>query len=363
MNVRFAIASDLHIALPETIEEKTRFHLIEVSIPCFESVLSHLETLNLDFLLIPGDLTQDGEFKNHQWLQQRLEKLPFPVYVIPGNHDIPYLKATDKSIGFNDFPSYYQKSGYENCQQLYYSREIAEGIQLIALNSNQINDENKQLGYMDETQLIWLEKTLNEIQNKLVLVMIHHNVIEHLPDQSNHCLGRRYMLDNAPNLLAILNKYQVKLIFTGHLHIQDISEYQGIYEITTGSLVSYPHPYRILQLKTNSLNEIELEIESYRVKKIDQYQHLLDKSKKYLGDRSFDFMIKLLTESPLNLKMIEAEKLAPQLKDFWATIANGDAMLNFPNLPAEINQYFQKFGAINSEGKPNFIDNNTILKL
>jgi 3',5'-cyclic AMP phosphodiesterase CpdA len=92
INFRFAIVSDLHIALPHTIwDHPSRFHLVEVSIPAFESVLEHLTQLDLDFLLIPGDLTQHGEPENHAWLANRLSQLPFPVYVIPGNHDVPVL--------------------------------------------------------------------------------------------------------------------------------------------------------------------------------------------------------------------------------------------------------------------------------
>ena len=66
---RFAIVSDLHIALPHTIwQHPSRFHLVEVSIHALESVLEHLTQLELDFLLIPGDLTQHGEAENHSWL-------------------------------------------------------------------------------------------------------------------------------------------------------------------------------------------------------------------------------------------------------------------------------------------------------
>ena len=86
--IRFAVVSDLHIGLPHTIQDyPTRFHLVEVSIPALEQVLSQISQLDLDFLLIPGDLTQHGEPENHAWLSQRLADLPFPTYVIPGNHD------------------------------------------------------------------------------------------------------------------------------------------------------------------------------------------------------------------------------------------------------------------------------------
>lgn len=364
MNIRFAVVSDLHIALPETIDNSAlHFHLSQFSIPVLEVVLQHLNALDLDFLLLPGDLTQDGEIVNHQWLQQKLATLPYPVYVIPGNHDVPSLTGSNEAIAFQEFPHYYQQFGYQDLRQMDYTCQLAEGVQLVALNSNYFNEEGKQLGCLTKAQLIWLENTLAQFQDKFVLVMIHHNVIEHLPNQSHHPLGRRYMLDNASQLLSILKKYQVKFIFTGHLHIQDIATHQGIYEITTGSLITYPHPYRVLELRIDNQREVNLKIESHRVTKLEEKEDFATFSQEYMGERSFPFMMKLLTTPPLNLSMAEAEKFAPHLRYFWAHIANGDCVFNFPELPAHINQHFQKFGAINEQGEPQLIDNNTLIEL
>ncbi|NCO76342.1 MAG: metallophosphoesterase [Cyanobacteria bacterium] len=359
MNVRFAIASDLHIALPETIDSNAnRFHLTQFSINALEVVLQHLNTENIDFLLLPGDLTQDGEKVNHRWLKAKLATLPYPVYVIPGNHDIPSLTGNETTIAVSDFPHYYQQFGYQNTENLDYTCEVSDGLQLVALNSNQFNAEGKQLGCLSENQFTWLEEILSNFTNKLVLLMIHHNVIEHLPQQSNHILGQRYMLDNASRLLSILEKYQVKFIFTGHLHIQDIATYKNIYEITTGSLITYPHPYRILELKDN-----QLIIESHRITELPEKKNLGDFSAKWTSDRSFTFMMTILTSPPLNLSVTQAQEYAPLLKHFWADIAHGDKLFNFPELPSEINQYFQKFGAVDENGKPQFIDNNTKINL
>ncbi len=249
MNFRFAIISDPHVAVPQTIaHDSTQFALVEVSILALEKVFRHIEQLEIDFLLLPGDLTQDGEPDNHLWLQQRLASLPFPAYVVPGNHDVPSLQSTKRTIGFNQFPSYYCQHGYSNVNQLYYTCEVLPGVQLIGLNSNQFNHEGRQLGYLDEEQLTWLEKLLHQLKEQLILVMVHHNVIEHLPGQADHELGKRYMLDNAPLLLKMLKDAGCQLIFTGHLHVQDVAYSNNIYEITTGSLVSYPHPYRIVEI-------------------------------------------------------------------------------------------------------------------
>lgn len=361
LNFRFAIVSDLHIALPHTIwDHPNRFHLVEVSIPAFETVLEHLTQLDLDFLLLPGDLTQHGEPENHAWLQAKLAQLPFPVYVVPGNHDVPVLLGNEQSIAFADFPHYYRKCGYEDPQQPYYNCELLPGVRLIGLNSNSFNDQGEQVGRLDNKQLRWLEAELAATSDELVLVMIHHNVVEHLPNQSDHPMANRYMLENAPQLLQLLQKYEVKLVFTGHLHVQDVACSQGVYDITTGSLVSYPHPYRVLEFHRDHLGKERLQIVSHRVESVHNFPNLQHSSRQWMGDRSFPFLIKLLTSPPLSLSLAQAKKLAPSLRDFWATIADGDAVLDYPDFPLEVRRYIQAYGAIDSA---TLIDNNSTLLL
>ncbi|MBW4616849.1 MAG: metallophosphoesterase [Desmonostoc vinosum HA7617-LM4] len=362
-NFRFAVVSDLHLALPHTIwDHPSRFHLVEVSIPAFESVLEHLIQLDLDFLLLPGDLTQHGESANHNWLQQRLSQLPFPTYVVPGNHDVPVLMADQQSIAFADFPYYYSKFGYDNPQQIYYTQQLLPGVRLIGLNSNSFNDQGEQIGRLDSKQLEWLDEVLAATGDELILVMVHHNVLEHLPNQSRHPLGNRYMLENAPELLQVLRRYDVKLVLTGHLHVQDVAYSKGVYDITTGSLVSYPHPYRVLEFHQDNHGREWLQILSYRVDSVPDFPDLQQLSRKWMGDRSFPFLVKLLTHPPLNLPLSQAKELAPGMRDFWATIADGDAVLDYPQFPLEVRRYIQTYAAA-TRGKATLIDNNSTILL
>lgn len=353
-NFRFGVISDPHIGLPHTVRDGPhRFHLVEISIPALESALMHLSQLDLDFLLFPGDLTQDGEPDNHAWLGQRLADLPFPAYVIPGNHDVLAPVATDTCIGLQDFPSYYPKSGYQDPEQLYYTCKPLPGIRLIALNSNQFDAEGRQLGIVDDDQLAWLQNVLEQTTEELVLVMVHHNVLEHLPNQTQDVIGRRYMLGNAPQLLDILKAHQVQLVFSGHLHIQNIAHQDGLYDITTGSLVSYPHPYRIVEVQHNR----DVSIESHRVTSLPNWPQLQQTSRQMMGQRSARMMTRLLTQPPLNLEPEAAAEVALQLQDFWATVADGDPVLDFPQLPVPVQRYVERF---NHRGVP---DNDVTLTL
>jgi len=361
---RFAVVSDLHIALPHTVwYHAKRFHLTEVSVSAFEGILQHLSQLDLDFLLLPGDLTQHGEPENHTWLGERLAQLPFPVYVIPGNHDVPVALADGYSIGLADFPHYYRKFGYNDPRQLYYTCEVLPGVRLVALNSNLFNPAGEQIGYVDAAQLQWLEQVLATAQDELVLVMVHHNVVEHLPGQSRHPIGQRYMLQNASELLEILSQAKVQLVFTGHLHVQNIACNRGVYDITTGSLVSYPHPYRICHCWQDE-GQHRLKIESLRVESVPGFPQLQYTSREWMGDRSVPFMMQMLTYPPLNLTPTEAQALAPSLRYFWAAIADGDPEFNFPDFPAPVRQYFENYSSAHANGRiAGLADNNTTLLL
>ncbi|MEM8603523.1 MAG: metallophosphoesterase, partial [Cyanobacteria bacterium P01_H01_bin.121] len=320
--------------------------------------------LDLDFLLLPGDLTQHGERENHRWLRDRLATLPFPTYVVPGNHDVTRPEGDDERIGLPEFPHCYPKQGYQGQAQLYYCCQPLPGINLIGLNSNWFDAQGKQQGVVDTEQLEWFAQTLATLKPGFTIVMIHHNLIEHLPNQSQHPLSRRYMLSNAPDLLDILQRSPVQestLIVTGHLHVQDIAHQGSIWEITTGSLVSYPHPYRLCQLKQAENGQYSLAVESPRIHAVPDWPDLQTQSRDWMGQHSERFMLKLLTAPPFNCSEQTAEPFLPHLRYFWAKIADGDPYFEFPQFPEPMQRYFERFNAADVNGGLQTSDNDTTL--
>ncbi len=366
---RFGIVSDLHIALPHTTwDHPSRFHLVEVSIPALNQVLDHLEHAELDFLLLPGDLTQHGEPDNHAWLVERLAQLPFPVFVVPGNHDGPHLQADERSIGLIDFPYYYQSFGYQHRDHpdhLYYTCTPLPGVRLIALNSNQFDETGTLYGGIDEQQWAWLDQILARSTNELILVMIHHNVVEHLRGQARHPWGQRYVIRNASALIRRLEATSAQLVFTGHFHLQNIARRRGVYEVTTGSLVSYPHPYRIVDVEPNRAGDHQLRIQSHWVKTLPDWPDLIHMSREWMADRSVPVLQKFLCAPPVNLDPDHAGHLSETLRYLWADIAAGDAHFRFPGFPPTVQSYLEKLNrsASCNPNDPVTSDNTTILPL
>ena len=366
---RFAVVSDLHIALPHTIwDSPTRFHLVEVSIPAFEQILDHLARVDIDFLLLPGVLVQHGERENHQWLVQRLGQLPYPVYVVPGNHDVVKHGGCDRTLSLDEFVHLYQDFGYTDPTQPYYHHKLLDGLHLIGLNSNgfEPNGDPFYTGWLDPEQVDWLDQPLVQLaqlpNQPLTLVMLHHNALEHLPRQSHSRMGQRYMVKNATDLTERLQAANVPLMFTGHLHVQDVAQANRLYEVTTGSLVSYPHPYRICELAIADADH-RLDITSHRIEAVPDWPTLQATSQQWMAEHSFPYMMKLLTSKPLYLPPAEAEKIAPVMQNFWARVAGGDALFDFPELPPKLQRYFHTFSATAPDGQPQCIDNNATLWL
>jgi predicted phosphodiesterase len=349
VHFRFAILSDPHITLPETLKDYPgRAPLYEVSQSALSAVLADLRNCDLDFLLIPGDLTQNSERVNHAWLRDALEALPFASYVIPGNHDARTWESSPELLGLKDFPKFYGQFGYDESQSLDYEREILPGVRLIGLNSNVI-EGHKVLGRLSQTQLDWVASRLAAHPEAIWLVMVHHNLLEHLPFQRLNPILSDYVLPT--DALAQVLKGYSAMVFTGHLHVQDIAQQGDLYEITTGSLVSYPHPYRLLHWEDG-----KLQVETRHIQNLPDWPNLPKISLERMAQGSHHYMIRWLSGA-LDIPQAEAANYAEPLRYFWATIAAGDAQFDFPDLPANVQAFMAQF----NDQPP--ADNDTILPL
>jgi len=238
----------------------------------------------VNFVLVCGDLTKDGELINHNIAAQRLKKLSvagIPAYVVPGNHDINnpdavrYNGETTEpvaSISADDFARIYGDFGFNAAimrddDSLSYVAEPVEGLWLVALDACRYRDNvpgkhETVSGKISQRTADWTASVLREAanRNKAVMAMMHHGTVEHWEGQRK--LHPDYLIQDFINFGNFLASWDVRFIFTGHYHAQDIakSEYNGkiIYDIETGSLVTAPCPVRYIEIK-NGVMDIRTE--------------------------------------------------------------------------------------------------------
>jgi hypothetical protein len=86
--------------------------------------------------------------------------------------------------------------------------------------------------------------------------MMHHGVVEHWAGQAK--LHPYYLVEDYTNIASFLAAWDVRLVFTGHYHAQDIALARFgdkfIYDIETGSLVTAPSPIRFMEISDNTIH-------------------------------------------------------------------------------------------------------------
>ena len=288
--LKIAVVSDIHYMHPSLLGTGSSAgvafqnyvnqdpKLVEFSDPIWREVMAEITTEKPDILLVPGDITKDGEKIGHQAMAaffNQLKSSGIKVLVVPGNHDINNAKAK-KYIGDNDYPvemttpaefaSIYGNFGYNgaisrDANSLSYVTQLQPGLRLIAIDASKYEEYGPSgdvaAGRIKPATLSWIlnQMAIAKQQHMQVFAMMHHNLIEHYTGQSQ--LDPGYVIDDYVNVANTLMDAGLKIIFTGHYHASDISSYEHngnkLFDIETGSLVTAPIPYRIVKWENNKL--------------------------------------------------------------------------------------------------------------
>lgn len=325
--IKIAVFSDPHLYDPSLGTTGSAFEayvgqdrkLIAQSDAVLQKVVSNLLAEKPDIVLVPGDLTKDGEKHNHEkfagYLRQ-LKNAGIKVLVVPGNHDInnpqshSYSGDTPTAIPTvtpAEFKSIYADFGYGSAKEfapnsLSYLAEPIEGLWILGIDATK-HDNNvghsTTSGEIKSTDLSWIKTKLAEAKskNKKVLAMMHHGAIEHYTGQSQY-FGE-YVIDNWSTITPQLADAGLKVVFTGHFHAQDIVSHKTgagntIFDIETGSLVTYPCPYRMIELTTDN----KLKVKSFRTEgvsyNIGSHPNFQSYAKAYLEDGLDELIIYMM---------------------------------------------------------------------
>ena len=286
-----AVVSDIHVMAPSLLPEgaketdtwknyyATQRKMLEQSAGLFNQFVTEMITKKPDIVLITGDLTKDGEEESHKYVRAKLEKLTeagIKVFVIPGNHDFgeegspkQYLANGNTEpapvLAYNNFAGFYKGYGYGDeaseydVNSLSYVAEPVEGLVLLAIDSHSAS--------IPEETLTWLCDRATEAHaaGKQVIAMMHHPLFPHITGAD--LFISTYTVDDYATVRNALINAGVNVILTGHFHTSDIAkdwnndESKAIYDINTGSLISYPCDYRILTLE-DGMRTLNVETES-----------------------------------------------------------------------------------------------------
>ena len=265
--VKFAVISDPHISIPQQKGVVDGYKLGLKTQMLTESAIAEINKIpDLKFVLVAGDLTQDAEPWNIDELRKILDQLSVPYFVTLGNHDlsrVPHEKK-DQPITLSKYTvagAFIGKSGGMVPGMTYYSHEVAKDLVLVTLDTSRaqvfvpeagLNDFG---GKIDVGQMRWLENVLKTNQKKTIIILTHHSAVPWCEgDKINHNAWRWFWMDNAEEVRTLLNKYGVKVVFSGHHHISTrYQEVDAIYHFVHPALSTYPMRYTIYEMTPKGL--------------------------------------------------------------------------------------------------------------
>ena len=276
---RVMVIADPHVLASSLVEEgaamdkmmagqRKMLDLSEVGFTALvDTALLHKPAL----VLIPGDLTKDSEVASHDVVVEQLSRLQsagINTLVIPGNHDIggkafayrggesvPVESLSD-SEWESKYAMVYEQALAKDPNSHSYVAEPLRGVTVLGIDASHDDSE----GYLSDETLAWVLAQADEANAKgnMILAMCHWQVLEHV-DDGGMITDISARLQAADMIRDELMAHGVHMLLTGHVHVNSISTYRdtiavigdSIVEISTGSPITYPCPYRWLTIASD----------------------------------------------------------------------------------------------------------------
>ena len=301
-----------------------------------DAAFEKIANSDTDFVLIAGDVSNDGELVSHIEFKKKLDRLAKKkkIYLITATHDWCCDENPRKFDGdtvsndvetmpsFKLYPFYEEYTindaiaKYETHLGTYsYVVQLSDKVRLLALNDDQ---NGKGRAGFKPKHFEWIDEQLKKAKDDgcLMIGMEHHLLIPHinpLITGGGTCVGDR------EEVITRLADNGLKYMFVGHSHIQHTDDYttpsgNKLTEVNIGSLVGYPAP--IVNVTVN--DDMTL---SYTVEHLEKFT---------LNGRETDaqpFLAKHCTDLVHNvLSCRDKEEFAARIT---ALQANGGAVANF----------------------------------
>ena len=287
---KFAVISDTHIALHGVNKAKMGADSIKI----FENTIKTLNEIdNLDFVVVTGDLLQDGEPWNLDLAKAYLDELKAPYYVVCGNHD--YAPSKQAKPGGSQYVAVnkaafiwtFQGHGYRGANA-WWSADPMPGLHLIGLDSTVPVEMG---GHIPLSEMKFLDLELFINRDKVNIIFCHHNFVPW--SNSEEPGGRLFFMqvDNAPEVRKIFEKHLLasQVVISGHRHIGlRYKNVNGVNYIVCPPTVSYPNQYTIFSLTPKGI--------SYETKWVPVERGLIEEAKAnivkfwYLDERMLKFI-------------------------------------------------------------------------
>ena len=294
-------------------------------------------------IIVTGDVTFNGERVSAEKFAEIFKPLEeTQLLVLPGNHDIYdgwarefrgkkqyYAGQISPRMWRNIFKTSYKNAVSVDDKSLAYSVQLNPNYLLILADSNDYGKEEATTapataGFLGREQRRWIKAQLQYASenNLQVIFCMHHNLYVHNP-----AVNKGYVVDDYRELRKLLAQYNVKLVFSGHIHAQNIMLPQDpcpATEVVTASFCSNDQGYGVVKVSPKEV--------SYTCYHFKMKDYLTDKEKQNWTLTHFhDYL------ENIQLGTISAELMQ---KDLYQNHYDLDTVRKMGRLFGEMNYHF-----------------------
>lgn len=280
---KFFLVTDTHFFEPslgcsgKALDDymKNEMYCLAESSKINEAVFKKIaQSKEIDTVIIPGDLSKNGEKQSHiSFIKQlrMLQQAGKRVFVITAGHDFnddPCGYVGDERVPvegttLDELFEMYHDFGYSEAlsidrQTLSYVAEVAEGVRMIAFNCD---SDRSCKGSIDERMQQWAKEQIDKAKEDgcFVFVINHYPIIPSVPVFD--LIGDAHV-KHWRQVASFLADNGVSLGFTGHMHIQSINEFYSekgnkFTDICTSVLVGSPGKYREITIEDENTVDVK----------------------------------------------------------------------------------------------------------
>ena len=233
-NIKFVQISDTHISASSEYSQKV--------------LKSAIQDINaqpeISFVVFTGDNINNPTEENLRTFVSIVKKLKVPYYIAIGNHDVYKNKKMSKvryyEILREGSPLYRQKTPNYKFSKNGFIFLVVDGAKEIIPGS---------IGYYRKDTLSWIDQILTK-NEKTPVIIFQHFPVEY-PDGVENKLKthRTYKVEEYQNILSKHNN--VLAVLSGHFHTNSENMKDGVYHISTPSLINVPNSYKIIDIITS----------------------------------------------------------------------------------------------------------------
>jgi 3',5'-cyclic AMP phosphodiesterase CpdA len=207
----------------------------------FDKGLNLVNTLESDFVICCGDVTDSGTLQNYKLAIKQLKKFKKPVLLVPGNHDaknVGYL-LWEEFIG----PRYFVKTDED------------KKIKILGLDSN---EPDANTGRMGRKAIERIYQEFMDLDQSWTKILVSHHQTLPIPYTGRE----RSAVNDAGDVIKAIMDCNIDLVLNGHRHITNVyrisdGDFQSLI-VNVGTLsckkTRYKEEYSITAIDFNSEN-------------------------------------------------------------------------------------------------------------